>query len=342
MHSLYGTKSEGFPTLFDSVACFNELKATKNTANLDEDLVKTFIADQKETIEKKDLPKESKTALEALGNKFTDLEFCSHRQYHAEYKKNQNLKETKGLSASIGSVIQINDDTSFAIDGWYLKTNGSPSFGINDDTIKAELIKGTQFVADQGVTINRDSTKPYNPILNNRNSAGLPGIESKLLNIGKSQLSGFDFSLSAFLPHFNYFGGNFYVKEDVNFILYSESEGFPGRGFKDEIGKSGLPRWRSISTLGWQNKKHNLSLRVNSFASVTKAANELESLPMHHRLDLSYQWAFNSKTIVNAGWINVLFNDPPVDDTIKTSSQINEDLYEVRGPHFYVGFKQLM
>ncbi|MGI9549345.1 MAG: hypothetical protein ACR2M7_05180, partial [Bdellovibrionales bacterium] len=84
------------------------------------------------------------------------------------------------------------------------------------------------------------------------------------------------------------------------------------------------------------------SLQVNSFASVSKATNELESLPMYHRLDLAYQWAVGAKTTLNAGWINVLFQTPPLDDSISTASQIDEAIYEVRGPHFYIGFKKLM
>ncbi len=340
LHNLYGTKNEAYPYLIDSVACFNELKSKGDTAGLNENLIKDFIIDQKETIEKKDLTKESKAALEVLSEKLAVRDYCSYKQYHAESKKNKDLRETKGFSASLGSVIQINNEMSLTLDGWYIKINGSPSVGINNDTIKVELKKGREFVAKQGVIINR-SSKPYNPILSTR-TAGLPGIDSKLLNIGSSQISGFDFSFSAFFPNLNYRNGNFYLKEDGIVILNSKSEGFPGRGFKDNIGSFSLPRWKNIATLGWQNKKHNLALKVNSFASVTKNANELESLPIHHRLDLSYQWAINSKTIMNAGWINVLFNNPPMDDTIKSASQINEGLYEVRGPHFYVGFKKLM
>ncbi len=343
LHSLYGSKSEGFSRgLIDYIACFNQLKASGDISDLQETLVKDFLADQQETIEKKDLPQESKTKLEKLVNVFSKREYCNDRQYHVEIKNNKNLKEIKGLSASLGSVIQINEDISFTLDGWYIKTNGSPGNGISEDTIKVELKKGKDFVAKQGIIINRDSTNPYKPILNSRSKEGLPGIDAKTINMSSSEISGLDFALLAFLPDIHYRGGNFYVKEEGSVIFYSKSEGFPGRGFKDNIGKFGLPRWRTASTLGWKNKNHNMAFKLNSFASVTKLNNQLESLPMHHRLDISYQWAIDSKTIVNAGWINILFNDPPIDNTIKNDPQIDEDLYEIRGPHFYVGFKKLI
>jgi len=340
LHSLYGTTSIGFPYLLDSVACFNELKAKQDTTGLDDDLVKDFISDQKETFEQKNLNEETKKSLESLAQKLPNKEFCVPSQFQVELKKNSELKETQGLSASVGSVVQFSDHMSVSVDGWYLKTYGSPSSGVNDDTIKVELKKGNEFVKQHGITINRDSTHPYKPILRNRTD-GLYGVDSKLVNIASSELSGLDISLSSFFPN-NYYGGNFYLKTEGVVILYSKSEPFPGRGFKDQIGKSGLPRWKNIGTLGWKNNKHNVALQVNSFASVSKANNELESLPMYHRLDLSYQWAMDSKTTINAGWINVLLQNPPIDDTISNDFQINGSLYQVRGPHLYIGFKKLM
>ncbi|MGI9548714.1 MAG: TonB-dependent receptor plug domain-containing protein, partial [Bdellovibrionales bacterium] len=249
LHSLYGTRSEGYPFLIDSVACFNEIKSKGELGDLNENLVKDFISDQKETVEKQDLDSATKTNLTNLGKKLPELEFCKHRQYNASFSQNQQLKETKGISASVGSVFQINDNTSLTLDGWYIKTSGSPSYGVNDDTIKVELKKGKDFVAQHGITINRDETHSYQPILNSPVN-GQSGIDSKLVNIASSELAGFDFSLMSRLPK-NYFGGNFYFKEDGIIIFHSKSESFPGRGFKDNIGKSGLPRWKAISSLGW-------------------------------------------------------------------------------------------
>ena len=346
LHSLYGSISEGFPTLIDSVACFNELKDKgdfdKITGELSqsEDVVKDFISDQKETVDKFEDNPDVQKELTQLGSVLKEREFCKGRQYLTKGGGNVNLKETKGISASVGSVLQWGD-TSLTVDGWYIAVDGAPSSGVSSDAIKVELKKGSKFVEDQGVIVTRDQDHPYKPILNSKKD-GKVGIDTSLLNIASAKLAGVDISLSTVFTQFDVFGGYFYFKDEGVVAVYSQAEGFPGRGFKDNIGKAGVPRWRNILTLGWKNNSHNFSFELNSVDSVTKAVNELQSVPQYHRLDLAYQWFATAQTSFNMGWVNALLSTPPRDDTIDTGSQIDESLHEVRGSYVYFGFKHLM
>ena len=341
LHQLHSKPdgNQGYPTITDYVACFNEVKGKGLvTSSISDDLLKRFLTDQKETIAEKDLPENQKTLLTSLAEKLVDTTYCKGRQYLAHYKGNKDLKETKGLSASISSVMQFNDDLSLIVDLWYIATNESISDGINNDLTKVELLKGKDFVEQNNVTINRETTG-YNAIYNAKKNNN-HGIYTKLLNTGRTKISGLDFSLSAHFSKYKYKGGNFYFKNDGVIALYAQEEGFPGRTLKNNIGKSGLPRWKNIASLGWTDKKHDLTLKVHSIGSTSKQVNELDSLGSYHRLDLSYVWNKDAKTIFNFGLVNALFTTPPRDETIATTSQINEAIHEVRGAYVYAGMKK--
>ena len=356
MHSLYGSFARGYPTLIDTVACYSEAKANSDfkalqtTHKKDDDFVKEFVIDQRKTFNDKSLSEEVKTELKQVAENMNEREYCKPRQYVAISGGNKELKETKAIVASLGTVWQVSSGISFALDGWYINTSGSPTSGVSKDAVDAELKFGKEYVKDKGVTITRSSNKAHNPILNSAierlDSEGkkidIVGMESGLLNIGSSKIAGLDASLNVELSRWNLYGGNFYVHGEGTVIAFSSAEGFPGMGFTDNIGKSGLPRWRTISTLGWRNSQHEVTLKSHSVASVGKVANELENIPHYTRLDLSYQWAMDSKTNFNVGWSNVLSSVPPLDDTVDNSSKIDEALHEVRGSYIYVGFNRTL
>ena len=358
MHDLYGTLSIGYPTIIDTVACYNELNSVnafqklKTEFGKDDEFGKEFLIDQKKTFNDPKISNETKEELKVIANKMTAKtnEFCSPRQYVARSGGNEDLKETKAVVASLGTVWQANTNTSFSMDAWYIKTNGSPASGISKSAVDAELKFGKDYVTEKGVLITRDGTKDHNPILHSAKDDGVDeegkpkqivGIDTALLNIGGATLAGVDATLEFTLPK-NIYGGKSFFQSEGTFIVSSSSQSFPGLDFKDNIGKAGLPRWRVINTLGWRNKEHEIAFKAHTVASVGKAANELESIPNYTRFDLAYQWAFSSKTNFNIGWSNLLLSVPPQDDTIKQSSKIDESLFEVRGSYVYFGFNRVL
>lgn len=333
LSAVYNEGGEGYPTFTDYVACFNNLKDTPAFAKInDEQLVKDFLVNQKKTYNRKGLDKDSKASLKTLAESLLTTDRCLGAQYHVTVPKNENLKETRGLSASVSSVFQFNDDLSLILDFWYISVDGQSSSGINGDLTKAELLLGSSYVEQTGVTITRGANDPK-AIIN---------AVTRYVQTKGSKWGGLDFSFLANFPNLTFKTGNFYFNNSGVIMLLAEGEGFPGAGITDSVGDSGLPRWRNTASVGWKNKKHNLALKVNSTDSMSKATNKLGSVPMYHRLDLSYVWQKDSKTAINAGWNNMLLSVPPIDDNIEAGSKINEAIHDIRGPVFFVGIKRMM
>ena len=345
LHSLYQSDFEGFPFIFDTVACYNELKdkgdfnkvytELGDLSNKEkETFVKDFLIEQKDIINRKDLAAKVKTELENLSKSFADKEYCQGRQVFVSAEGNKKLKETKALVASLGSLLQINDQHSLTFDLWYIQKSGLPSSGLSKKTMDAELKFDNDYVKDKGVKISRDSSKSYNPMHNGPEH----GIKTKLLNLGQTQTSGIDLILESDMANTNLFNGHPYFIDKVSYIFFSKAEAFPGIGYVDGIGKFGLPSWRNIATLGWRNKKHNISLTAHTISSFGKISSELENLPIYTRLDLDYQFLINQKTTFKFGWSNLLFSSPPVDEKAD-NNKLDHDIFEARGPFFFSGIK---
>ena len=347
LEALNQSRSEGHPYIFDTPACYNELKSNKAFDSVDEKLadksdtekdefIKDFLIEQKEAINQKNLSAEVKTELENLSKSFSKYEYCQERQVFTSSGGNKNLKETAAWVASLGSHLQIADEHSLTLDIWYTRNNGVPNDGIGKKTLDAELKHGLDYVkekSDGNITIKR-SEKDYNPL----KSGTEHGMASKLLNLASTQKSGFEFTWDSDMSNINVFGGAPYFQDTFSYIFFSKGEDFPGIGYVDSIGKWGSPRWRNHATLGWKNKQHNLSLTAHTVSSFAKSSSELENLPIFTRWDLDYQFIISSKATFKFGWSNLLFRSPPVDEEA-TDTKIDHDIFEARGPFIFAGFK---
>ncbi|MCY4321669.1 MAG: hypothetical protein OXC37_04635, partial [Bdellovibrionaceae bacterium] len=108
----------------------------------------------------------------------------------------------------------------------------------------------------------------------------------------------------------------------------------------NNLGKFGLHKWRNFATIGWKNKKHNISLLLKSVASVKKTYDEFENLPTSHLLDAFYQYYKNEKTAFKFGFYNILFLEPTIDDSRKQGSNFDSSFYNLRGPHIFIELRQ--
>ena len=332
---------QGYPGIYDTLACYNELKATgkfQDIANTLEDkesvdkLMEDFLIDQRATYNK--ASKNTKTVLKKLSQSLKDTEYCKYRQYYAEFEGNKKLKETKAMVASLGSHFQMTEEHSFTIDLWYIRKSGIPSSGLGKVTA-AELKLGSSAVKEEGITIDRDPSNKYNAIADK----ATPSIKTKLLNIGKTEKSGLDFVWNSALKDFN--KGTPYLKNMLSYILFSKGEAFPGLGFIDTIGEFGFPAWRNISSIGWKDDKHNISLTAFITAPFAKKVSQLDNLNMYSRFDLDYQFVMNEKTSFNFGWSNLLFSEPPLDKDDELN-QMDSDIFEPRGPFIFAGVKYIL
>ena len=343
LHSLYQSVAEGFPWIFDTVACYNELNS-KNAFNKvyeklgdlssekKETLAKDFLIEQKDVISRKKLSKEVKEELKTLSKSLATTEYCKNRQISSETVGNKELKETKALVASLGSHLQIADQHSLTVDVWYIQKSGVVSGGVGKKTIDAELRFGNEHVKEEGITISRDSKNSNNP---------LTVINAKLLNLAKTQVSGIDLDWESNLDNINVFNGNLYFTDQVSYIFFFKTEGFPKIGYVDFIGKYGKPQWKNIASFGWKNEKHNVSLTAYTVSSFAKETSEFEKLPIYTRLDLDYQFLMNSKTTFKFGWSNLFFSTPPLDKD-SSGTPLEHDIFESKGPFFFAGVKHVI
>ena len=338
------SSGEGYPFIYDTLACYNEIKNkgkfenisnTLKDKNETDKLLKDFLIDQRGTHKQSNLSKETKTALKNLSQSLGETEYCKERQYYSYFEGNKKLKETKALVASLGSHIQLTENHSFTVDLWYIRKDGIPSSGLDKSTMDAELKLGNSAVKEQGITIDRDETSPYKAIAQKEK----PSIRTKLLNIGKTQNTGLDFIWNSELNKF--YKGTPYLKNDLSYIFFTKGEGFPGQGFINIIGQFGLPSWRNNFTMGWKDNKHNISLTAYLTAPFAKKIAQLDNLSMYSRFDLDYQFTMNEKTSFTFGWSNLLFSTPPLDPDDE-SNQLDSDIFEPRGPFIFAGVKYIL
>ena len=325
------------------MACYNELKQNKHFEEVTRHLsdkdetetdhtIREFLIEQSSVVENKKLSTEVKSAFKNLADKLGEQANCRRQALKGITKGNKNLKETKALTASLGFLWQVNEDHSLTVDYWFNSLSGTPlpSFA-SKKTIDAELRHGKSYVQKQGVQYERDNQDPYNKIKN---------PVSSTINIGGKKLSGLDISWESNFPSLRLANGHFYFKDNFSTVLTSGVENFLGMGYVNDLGKSGLPKWRNFATLGWRNQKHNFSFLLKSTAGVKKAYNEFESLPSSHLLDVFYQYYMSEKTAFKFGFYNVLFLDPVIDDSRKQGLKFDIDFYNLRGPRFFVELRQ--
>ena len=354
LENLNQSKSEGYPDIFDTLACYNELKAggafnevkesLKNQSLSEEEqetFIKDFIIDQRKVYNQKDTSKETKTKLEKLSQSFPDKDYCKYRQVFSDFTGNGNLKETKSIVASLGAHLQITDEHSFTVDLWHIRNDGisskgNSSSGLYKKPMDAELRYGKDYVAKKSegnLIINRNPNEKHNPLYNGPEH----GMKTKLLNLGVNQISGVDFNWNSDMNNITIANGNPYFINKTSYIIQSQQEDFPGMK-QNIIGQFGKPRWRNIATLGWKNKKHNVSLTTHTVSPFARKSSELENLSMYTRLDLDYQFLINEKTTFKFGWSNLFFTSPPTDDKAD-NGQLDHDIFEAKGPFFFAGIK---
>ena len=308
LSSLYKPETKEFIVIWDTVACYNELKENKHfdpiyssltgeefqSQEAKDKLIKEFLVEQSSVVENEDLPETVQTAFKGLTGKLGDQDYCRINYVKGIGKGNKNLKETKALTASLGFHWELNENHSLTADYWYNSLNGFPvpSLSGNKKTMDAELLHGKAYVEERGVQYERDSDRPYNPI-----KAGTP--VSSLINVGGKKLYGVDIKWASDFSNWTFANGNFYFKDEFAYVLKAGVEIFPGMGYVNNLGKGefGLPKWRNFATFGWKSLKHNLSLYLKSVARVTKHYSEFETLPngAYCGSFLSIQYGFENR-----------------------------------------------
>lgn len=349
--SLYTPETKGYIPIYDTLACYNELKGNNHfdpvyqsltgekfqSQEAKDKLIKEFLVEQSNVVESRELSENVKTAFKGLADKLGSQNHCRVQYVQGKSKGNKALKETKALTASLGFHWDLNENHSLQMDYWFNSLSGTPrsSLSLNKQTMDAELLHGKAYVEKHGVAYERDSDNPYNKI-----KEGTP--VNSLINIGGKKLSGLDINWESNFPDWTFRGGYFYFKDEFSYVIKVGVEGFPGMGYVNNLGKAALPKWRNFATLGWRNSRHNISLLLKMVAGTKKAYNEFQTLKTSYLLDLFYQYKMNSKTSLKFGWYNLLFSDPVIDDSRKRGVKFNSTFFDLEGPHFFVEMRRIL
>ena len=338
--------SESYIPVYDTVACYNELKDKEQehfkeiynslgdkTQEAKDELVKDFLIEQRNIIDNPELSGTVKTAFKNLADQMGNRTYCRINYFKGISKGNKEVKETKIRTASVGFHWQVVEDHSLTADYWWNSLSSTLIEGLNRVAMGAELKHGKKYVEKYGLQYERDETHPYKPIKN---------PVQKDINVPGKKLSGLDLTWESDFPQWTVQGGNFYFKNDFAYVIKAGVELFPGMGFVNNLGKSSLPKWRNFSTFGWKSSKNNVYLKLKSVAGVKKLNNEFDTLPMGHIVDLFYQYRYDTKTSFKFGWYNLLFSEPVIDDSRKQGAKFNSRFFDVKGPSFFAELRRTL
>ena len=388
LSSLYGSKSTGFPWIFDTPGCIedlnnlteeainkqaNESKKSKEDINMlkanlsklkkHKELVSLIVVYGQKTLEKAELSPKQKEIIEkenlvpavtsVYGSIDPNFNSCKPRQYFVATSSNKDLRETRAVTASLGSVLELAPGVNFNLDLNYIAKNGIATTGLEDSTgvgkkfLDSFALHGETALTKHGIKIER------------REDGELENVETKFLNLQKSQKLFLDFGLKAQLSNIQIHNGSPYYNNDFTFFILDKSEEFPGFGLENLIGQFGRPRWANSAVLGWQNDKHHIFIKALSTASFKKASNPSEHFPLYTRFDINYEYLISEKTSLqlnvfnflnlglnfedkDASLLSVSLDTPFDSDAYSSGTRTDLDIFGTNGAYFSVRLSHLL
>ena len=342
--------NENFPKLVESLGKIKE----------NAELVKNIVIYGGESTSHAKVSKENKKLIkdQNLVSAVTSLygsidKSCTPAQYVGTFSSNKDLKETRALIASVGSVLEISPDLNINVDFSYIEKTGIPGAGRDSDGLikrvfDTEALHGSEYLKDKfGFVVERD------------NENLLKNITAKYINLKKSRKLYMDLGLNSNLNFIQIQTGKAYYKNDFTLFFINKSEDFPGFGLQNITGDFGNPRWLNMATLGWQNKKHHIFLKAFSVASFKRISNPALYFPLNTRFDINYEYIMSEKTKLNFNMYNFLnlglnFHnkeedlvslslDSPFDiQAPSLDSRIDSDIHNIHGAYFTVKVSHLL
>ena len=382
LSNLYGSKSTGFPFIFDTPGCIedlnnlteadintqakkgtdiNKLKTNLSKLKKHKELAHLVVVYGQKTLEKAELSSKQKEIIEKenlvpvvtslYGSIDPKHNSCQLRQYSATSSSNKDLRETRAITASLGSVFEATPDVNFNLDLNYIAKNGIASTGIEDSTgygkkfLDSVALHGEKVLTEHGINIER-------------RGGDLQHVETKFLNLQKSQKLFLDFGLKVHSNNIQINNGRPYYNNDFTFFILDTSEEFPGFGLENLIGQFGRPRWVNSAVLGWQTNKHHIFLKALSTASFKKA-NSSENFPLYTRFDINYQYLISEKTSLqlnvfnflnlglnfkdkDASLLSVSLDTPFDSDATAANTRTDLDIFGTNGAYFSVRLSHLL
>lgn len=390
LSSLYGSEASGFPWFFDTPNCIVQIKAfeeaqieinkdsteeeikkkTEALAHLkkNKELIPFLVAYGEDVLQKGDLSPEQKQTVKEQDlitassliygeiNRFHGRKgSCHPSQYFTTTKSNKELKETRAVTASLGSAFELSDELNFSLDLIYIAKNDIPSTGVVDSTgigkkfLDIEALNGKSALEEYGIITTRKEE-----------SGRLENVQTKYLNLAKSRKLFVDFSFNLTdIKGLSLQDGRAYWANNFTYFFIDKAEEFPNFGIDDLSGNYGRPRWRNASRLGWQNKKHHVFFKALTRAGFQRASDPSKYFPLHTRFDANYEYKMGEKTSFQLNVYNFLnlginfknqdekrFSlslDVPFDPNGYTAdTRTDLDLFGINGAYFTVKVSHLL
>lgn len=257
----------------------------------------------------------------------TDPSKCEIGDYAYEYTGNQDLKEEKSWSASLGTVYQPTGNFSISLDGWYNIVNNIIDIDYEDIT-RAE-VNGVN-PADYGVTVTRDG------------SGMITNISYKKINLSSDELAGIDLNFEYSLPQWMT-GYTMSLENDFSYMLFDKYEGFPGAGKHNLMGNWGKPQWRNKMSFRVKNDISELKVSMRSIPAQNVEDRYTErKISDLNEWDVDYTRSLDPKCQFSVGIKNITNAAQPADigGGYGGATTINESLYDINGRRFFVTYTE--
>ncbi len=254
-----------------------------------------------------------------------DKSACSPTQYRATTLSNPNLKEETSENSSAGLAFFPNNSTSLEYTLWDARINGIIPDSIDWNEILASEAKGYD-LNKLGTSVRR---------IEGSETSEIQTIESRLTNLSKRHVRGFDLSASS-----TYDISNQRLSLTANYseVLYFKEQFAAGAAEIDKAGTYDYPRWRSAATLSYGIGKSDLSITNSRTAKHHKLFKKNESVSEYSQWDIHYSTGFLEKNLVaRVGVIDLFRAQLPLDDSQKGPDKLSNRLYSAIGQTYYLG-----
>jgi iron complex outermembrane receptor protein len=264
---------------------------------------------------------------DADGNptEFFNPKYCN-AQLSVINSGNRSLKAEKSKQWTLGFLFEPANTVSFGMDFWWINQTDLLGFP-GGDNILVECINNFN-----AATLSCDG--PLARFTRTRLANGVKVIDAafnQITNLANQNSSGVDFSLKLRSPRSGI--GLFTLNMDSTYIAkqVQKNTNVPGQDWTNVLGTyllfGPVPRYKSISTLGWELGPWNASLTYNFQSayedSFPKADGSKKVVSDYDTFDLYARWTGIKNLVISGGVRNLFDRDPP-----KTN----------QGSYFQVGF----
>ena len=161
-------------------------------------------------------------------------------------------------------------------------------------------------------------------------------IFAPLQNVASKNIKGIDYSLKL---NFGNATHGFVVDTNYSRILSYKEEALPGLGQIERVSTNSYPAWRMNTTMVYSFGNFEGSLRNSRIARHDKLQSE-GHVGSYSKWDTQVRYAHQWNGSITLGLSNLFKTKPPLDDSQRGTSQLENSLYSAVGRTYYIGLSQ--